>query len=101
MTSMRERCLACAMQHTPEGVKIKYRSGLTGRAWEDKISAPRPVTRKALYVYLHECGHVHLDHFTRFDFVYIQEYEAERYAHQAMRAAGIPVPREMTRRAKE
>ena len=32
---------------------------------------------------------------------YVEEYEAEQWAHKVMRVAGIPVPRAETRQAKE
>jgi hypothetical protein len=57
-----ERFMAIAMVYVPEGYTIEYRKSLTGRCFLSKkiIQAPRPVTRRALYVFLHECGHAHL-----------------------------------------
>jgi hypothetical protein len=60
---------------------------------EKKIQAPRPVTRKALYIFPHECAHarLHREH---------MEMEAERWAHERMREHGIAVPRRQTQGAK-
>lgn len=63
---------------------------------------PRPTTREALYVYLHECAHHHLGH-TKPDYrapLWKQEYEAEQWATSAMRREGLSVPRSMIREAK-
>lgn len=99
---MAERCMAIALMHTPPDVTIKYRKSLTGRAYfkERVLAAPRPVTRKSLYIYLHECAHFHLHANSRKP-RHVEEYEAEQWAHQKMREAGIAVPRSMTKRAKE
>lgn len=101
MTRMRDRCLACAAAHTLPQWKITYRRSLSGKAWPavGEMIAPLPVTRKALYIYLHECAHIHLGH-TGAKPSHVQEMEAEKQAHKWMREAGIPVPRAMTRRAK-
>jgi hypothetical protein len=61
--------------------------------------APRPFTRKALYIFLHECAHFVLHVNTR-EPKHVRELEAEKWAHQRMRDAGIAVPRSMTTRAK-
>ena len=58
------------------------------------------MTRKSLYVYLHECAHFHLDHGSSRKPSHLKEYEAEQWAHDRMREAGIPVPREMTNGAR-
>jgi hypothetical protein len=101
MTTMRERCLACADQHTDPSWLITYRKSLTGIAWakSKRMIAPQPVTRKALYIYLHEAAHLVLNHTGRKP-AHVQEMEAEKQAHVWMREAGIPVPRSMTKRAK-
>lgn len=78
---------------------------------------PRPLTREKLYTNLHERGHLRLKHFglhwTRSEFKrkkytrkhelagHVEEYQAEIFAHEAMRAHGIAVPRTMTRSAKK
>jgi hypothetical protein len=90
-----------AIANTPSDVKIEYRKSLSGRAFlkERKLSAPRPVTRKSLYIYLHECAHFWL-HSAGSKPRHVEEHEAEMWAHRKMREAGIRVPRSMTKRAK-
>lgn len=92
-----------ALENTPTNVRvIEIRKSLTGRACyaTGKMSAPRPFTRKALYIFLHECAHfaLHADRKRRKR--YMEEVEAEQWAHARMREAGIAVPRQMTKRAK-
>jgi hypothetical protein len=89
--------------NTPPGVRVVYRKSLSGRAYYSKrmISVPRPTTREALYIFLHECGHFFFDHGRRQTPEYLDEIEAEHWAHARMREAGIPVPRKMTAQAKK
>jgi hypothetical protein len=64
---------------------------------------PKPVSREALYVYLHECAHHHLGH-TKPDYrepLWKQEYEAEQWATTTMRREGLSVPRAMIASAKQ
>lgn len=99
--AMAKRCMAVATKHTPANVTVVYRKSLSGWACFAKrqMHTPRPVTRKALYIYLHECAHFHL-HSNSKKPTHVQEYEAEVWAHETMRSSGIAVPRSMTRRAK-
>jgi hypothetical protein len=68
------------------------------------ISVPKPVTRRALHVYLHEVAHVVLEHCPlgkgggkpR----HVEEYEAEQWAFNVMRAEGVPIPRKSMASAK-
>ena len=57
-----------------------------GRASAEKkrIKVPGPTTRRRLYIYAHECGHVAMNHRGQ-KHSYIQEYEAEMYAHEVLR----------------
>lgn len=106
--SHRQRFAACALANTPANVRvIEIRKDLSGRAFcvpgypnFGKLCTPRPVTRKSLYIFLHECGHFALHADGKRRKVYIKELEAEQWAHARMREAGIPVPRSMTVRAK-
>jgi len=100
--AMAERCMAVAERYTPEGVTVTYRKSLTGTAFynENRMVAPKPVTRKALYIYLHECAHFHLRH-RGWKSRYMEEFEAEQWAHEKMREAEVPIPREMTQRARD
>lgn len=88
---------------TEFGITLKgVRSGLTGEAWvkERAIYAPWPsTTRNRLYILAHEIGHVALDH-RRQRPTYVQEFEAEQFAHGLMRRDGLAAPRKMTVRAK-
>ncbi len=100
---MRRRCRVVGLAIMREsGVQgVTHRNRLTGRAYVKQryIDAPEPTTRRRLYVFAHECGHVALAH-NRSTPAYIKEYEAEQYAHAALRRHGIAVPRKETDRAK-
>lgn len=97
-----ERFEAIAALYLPEGWTVNYRKSLSGRCYGSRkhIDAPRPRTRKALYIFLHECAHAHLEHRRQREPRHVQEMQAEQWAHEKMRKHGIPVPREMTSRAK-
>lgn len=104
---------------TPSGITtIQFRQNLSGchKASANTIQAPRPVTRKALQVYLHECAHSVLHTGIRssstgipkakgWEYVaahpkYIWEYQAEQWSFEAMRLNKVPVPAESIARAK-
>lgn len=90
--------------YVPQGYTVEYRKSLSGRHWGSRklIQAPRPVTRKALYIFLHECAHAILKHSHNGKVPrHVEEMEAEQWAHAKMREHGIAVPRSMTRRAKQ
>ncbi|MEL7542769.1 MAG: ImmA/IrrE family metallo-endopeptidase [Pseudomonadota bacterium] len=86
---------------------------LHGRVWYEngqrKLLAPWPTTsRVKLYVLAHELGHwlLHCPNDRRRNpdqaqKQYRREYEAECFAQQKLRTAGIAVPREMLRHAKD
>jgi hypothetical protein len=98
-----ERFKAIAANYVPEGYTIEYRKNLSGLHYGQRkhICAPRPVTRKSLYIFLHECAHAHLGHAHNGKTPrHVEEMEAEKWAHQKMRENGVPVPKEMTRQAK-
>jgi hypothetical protein len=57
------------------------------------------VTRKPLYIFLHECAHAHL-HREGGKARHVEEMEAERWAHERMRENGVAVPRSQTQGAK-
>jgi hypothetical protein len=99
---MAQRCKEVAKQYTPEGVEVVYRKSLTGRAkyTTKTLHAPEPKTRRSLYIYLHECAHFYLEHQKRSQPRHRQEYEAERWAMQAMHTAGLAVPKKESQRAK-
>ena len=98
-----DRYYALAMASLPPGWTYgAFRKSLTGYVTiRDKfLVGPKPVTRKALYIWLHECGHAHLHPRHGCKPSHVMEYEAEQWAHATMRANGIPVPKSMTDRAK-
>lgn len=95
-----ERFMAIAAKYVPEGYTVAYRKSLSGNCSATHINAPKPVTRKALYIFLHECAHAHLHWPQRNKTRHVEEMEAEKWAHAKMRENGVPVPRAMTKRAK-
>jgi len=96
--TMREKCMKVALENTPDNVRcVRIRRDLSGLAETSGpdaglLCAPRPITRRALYVYLHECAHfvLHAGHDDGKHPGYVEEYEAEQWAHKVMREAGIP-----------
>ena len=88
--------------------QVQPSSGLNGRVTSLLgavfIVAPWPTTtRKRLYILAHECGHVHHAHGRRGTPRkprHREEYEAESYAHAALRRHGVAVPQDMTARAR-
>lgn len=98
----KQKCIECALANTPENVHlIRIRRNLSGRAYikEHTMAVPRPFTRRALQLFLHECGHFVL-HSKGRKKRYIEEYEAEQWSFQKMRDAGIPIPKKSKERAK-
>jgi hypothetical protein len=59
-----ERFEAIVRLYVLAGYTIEYRKSLSGCCCYTRkvIQAPRPVTRKALYIFLHECAHATLGH---------------------------------------
>ena len=108
--AMKERCIAAAQAETHHSItEIRYRSSLTGRAWRNGeeyiIVVPRPHTRRALQIYLHEVAHVILGHCDSGRRVkalraWQRERAAEDWSFAAMRRHGIAVPRKAQQRAK-
>jgi hypothetical protein len=101
------RFIEIALSETPKDVRLTVpRRSLTGRTGKlpqggYRLDVPRPFTRQALYVFLHECAHIVLGHCdSSSKSRHRQEYEAERFAHEAMRRHGVPVPRRQSERAK-
>jgi hypothetical protein len=97
----KRRCCEIALTNTPPNVRVvRVRKSLTGRAHlKAGILGPKPFTRKALYIFLHECAHFAL-HGSGRKPRHVEELEAEQWAHARMREAGMSVPRIMTRSAK-
>ncbi len=103
--ALAERLAAIGSSYVPEGWRVTWRKNLTGCCYhgQQRLAAPRPVTRNALYVFPHECAHAHLhdDAAGRRKPVHVREHEAEQWAHARMREHNIPVPRRLTKRAKD
>lgn len=100
-----ERFTTIALGHLPPGVTLHYRRNLTGRAFfaDRRIETPRPVTRRALHIFLHEVAHFELHAPGRAHAKakrWVQEAQAEQWAFSTMRAHGIAVPRQSLERAK-
>jgi len=85
-----ENCMDVAMKYLPSGWTYQYRKSLTGRCWRQRghISAPKPVTRRALAIWLHECNHRHA--YSKFP-SYYAEYQCEMFAINTMKKEGIEV----------
>lgn len=99
-----ERFYEIGMMYLPEGWTYEFRKSLSGmcNGTRNHICGPRPVTRKSLYIWLHECAHAHL-HFGEDGKRaprHVEEMQAEQWAHAKMREHDIPVPRSMTTRAQ-
>jgi hypothetical protein len=97
---------AIAKRYLPKSYKVKYHKSLSGIHYggnRNLIQAPRPVTVKSLYVFLHECAHayLHTGSGTNAAPVHVQEMEAEQWAHAKMAEHGIAVPPETTERARK
>src|SRR5271165_5880942 len=86
------RCCEIALANTPPNVRVvQVRRSLTGKAYlkQGILAGPKPFTRKALYIFLHECAHFVL-HGSCHKPSYVKEKE-EQWAHAKMREAGMPV----------
>lgn len=86
-------------QHRPTGYSLSFRklpsnNGLTEHGRSITIHSELE-PRFALFVFLHECGHVHARHLRKKTKLprWQEEYEADQYAIAAMREAKIPIPR--------
>ena len=80
-----ERFEAIAVRHLPPGYSVvRYRKNLSGYCDPKNkvIVVPRPRTRKALYIFLHECAHAHLHRNGSRGRVprHVEELEAEQWA---------------------
>ncbi len=76
---------------------------LKGHVSKGLLRCPLPSTRRRLYILAHECGHVACGHLGARSGQprHREEYEAERYAHAAMRRHGICISRKSTENAKK
>jgi hypothetical protein len=93
-----------AKRYLPRGYAVEYRKSLSGTHYGHRnlIQAPRPVTAKALYVFLHECAHAYLHTGSGAKGVrHVQEMEACQWAMAKMHEHDIPVPPELITREKQ
>ena len=66
------------------------------------IEAPDPTSIRALYVFLHECGHILLGHMVNGNVPgYAREMEAEAWTHITMQTEGLPIPPAERQRAAQ
>ena len=111
ISSLEARIRDIVRQHKPKGwlvIERPVRHGNDGLALATSRTIYVPYLRDlhALYVFLHECGHVHMKHVRADDDktkdmpLWQQEWEAEQYAIRAMRAAGFRVPNYMMKSAR-
>lgn len=84
---------------------VENRTDGSGLAWlhTGDIETPESRNINNLYVVAHECGHVflHMSGVGRLLPGHVKEYEAECYAHQALRQHGMSVPQARTRSARQ
>ena len=96
------RAAAAIRRHLPRGWTFVERATMPNNwlgfcDWDKHEIVVLPVcNRERLYVFLHECGHVHCGHQAEIVHGAEHEFEAEQYAHKAMRGAGFAVPRQVT-----
>lgn len=93
---------AIALRHTPPKVRVIIARedtdikedyyALIHRNGRRTMRAPKPDTREGLHLYLHECGHFHLDAWNGSP-DHVIEFEAEMWARGIMKAEGVPLPR--------
>ena len=85
-----QQCMDVALKYLPKGYTYSYRKALSGRCCRSRkrISAPKPVTRRSLAIWLHECHHDHA--YSKFPGYYV-EYQCEMFAIRTMEKEGIEV----------
>ena len=87
-------------RHLPRGARLteteKMPKGIGGEVSECKHIKCFPIEcRWSLMLFLHECGHLRLQHFKTDHGAprWREEYEANKYAIDAMRSEGLPLSR--------
>jgi hypothetical protein len=95
----RERIDEIVKRYRPKGWRVreskhryKSRSALADPA-RRVFYVPTLCDANALFLFLHECGHVHLRHWHIKQPAHREEFEAERYAANTLRSEGIQLPR--------
>lgn len=88
-------------EHLEQPQRIFYNTALSLHDESSRIIFTPPIRdAKALFVFLHECGHVRLGHFEERLPRHVEEYQAEKFAIFAMGLEGIPVAKEWVADAK-
>lgn len=99
-----DRFYEIGMSFVPGSYTYEFRKNLSGWCSGNHIVGPKPVTRRSLAIWLHECAHAHLhwEHGIRKKGKkrHVEEMEAYQWAFARMREYGIPLPRKSTERAK-
>lgn len=96
-----ERINEIVKRHKPRGWRVRQSSHRW--TWESAeadnaertLSVPTIICDVSLFLYLHECGHVHQGHFRIKLPRHREEFEAERYALHVFRTEGIPVTKDI------
>lgn len=115
MSPLEAKIREVAQQHAPKGWKIverRCRHAADGYTWGDAQWGPTIYTLPlrepyALFVFLHECGHIWHKHVLPGNPkcadmpMWLAEYEAEQYAIKAFREAGFRVDRSTMEAARE
>jgi hypothetical protein len=101
--ALAERLEKIALGCVPAGWTVVYHKRLSGRCSHSTktIKAPRPITRKSIQIFLHECAHAHQHTDGKRRPRHVEELEAEEWSLAKMREHGIPIPRIVMRRARE
>ena len=100
--SKRYLAIAAKLKAQAGVTKHRVRTTLAGYASHDgTISAPKGRSRRELYIVAHECAHLALNHFSKKKPRYLEEFEAERWAHAALRRHGVPVSAFLTEMARQ
>jgi hypothetical protein len=92
-----ERINEIVKRHRPRGWRVRQSrhrwewSSARANSRTRTLSVPTLDDADSLFLYLHECGHVHQDHFKLTLPRHREEFEAERYALHVFRNEGIPV----------
>jgi hypothetical protein len=94
-----------AKDNTPPNVSVCYidvsESQPVATYDADEIRVPRPDSMENLLTYLHECAHFFLHRTDETTPRYLKEFQAEIWALDKMRAAGITVPDELVLDSKK
>jgi len=86
--------MECARVYTPYEVTIQWCDSAEDSAANTlnrEMIVPKPTSNYRLYAYLHECGHLALNHYSHDSDLAFYEYQAVRYAFGAMEKSNIRI----------